>query len=55
MMPPAERYDTSGFLEDQYEPGSKGTVLRNLLGITSREELDHVVRTTDGDGGSTLR
>lgn len=39
-MTPAGRYDTSGLPEDQYEPGSDGTVLKNLLGITSREEME---------------
>ncbi len=34
------RYATSPLPEDQYEPGSNGTVLRNLLGITSREEME---------------
>ncbi len=37
-----DRYTTSHLLEDQYEPGSNGTVLRNLLGITSKEVLEHV-------------
>jgi cell filamentation protein len=32
------RYSTADLPEDQYEPGSNGTVLRNLLGIT-----DHVI------------
>lgn len=41
-MTPTDRYDTSSLPEDQYEPGSNGTVLRNLLGITSKEELEHV-------------
>jgi cell filamentation protein len=27
------RYDVSGLLEAQFEPGSRGRVLRNLLGI----------------------
>ena len=36
------RYDTSNLTEDQYKPGSDGTVLKNLLGITAREELEHV-------------
>ncbi len=35
-----DRYDTSGLIEDQYEPGSDGTVLRNLLGVRSREEME---------------
>ncbi len=39
-MTSRDRYDTSGLPEDQYEPGSNGTVLKNLLGITTREELD---------------
>ncbi|HEY7746881.1 MAG TPA: Fic family protein [Desulfuromonadales bacterium] len=39
-MLPTDRYDTFGLPEDQYEPGSDGTVLRNLLGITSREEME---------------
>lgn len=37
-----DRYVTSHLPEDQYEPGSDGAVLRNLLGITSREEIEHV-------------
>jgi cell filamentation protein len=35
-------YDTSNLIEDQYEPGSNGTVLRNLLGIKDKAELEHV-------------
>lgn len=41
-MTPTERYDTSSLPGGQHEPGSNGTVLKNLLGITSREELEHV-------------
>lgn len=41
-MTPTDRYDTSGFPEDQFGPGSDGTVLKNLLGITSREDLEQV-------------
>jgi cell filamentation protein len=37
-----DRYSTSHLLEDQYEPGSNGTVLRNLLGIKDKADLDHV-------------
>lgn len=37
-----DRYATSHLPEDQYEPGSNGTVLRNLLGIKTREALEHV-------------
>ena len=36
------RYDTSNLPEDQYELGSNGTVLRKLLGITSRSQMEHV-------------
>jgi hypothetical protein len=32
-----DRNNTSNQIEDQHEPGSKGKVLRNLLGITSPE------------------
>ena len=35
----ADRYDTSKLVEDQFEPGSNGTVLRNLLGIKDPEEM----------------
>jgi len=41
-MAPADRYDSSHFPEDQYEPGSNGAVLKNLLGITSKETLERV-------------
>jgi len=34
-----DRYSTSHLVEDQYEPGSDGKVLRNLLGITDPEEM----------------
>ncbi|HBA70799.1 MAG: hypothetical protein A2X82_02545 [Geobacteraceae bacterium GWC2_55_20] len=36
------RYSTSHLPEDQYEPGSDGTVLRNLLGIKDKAEMEHV-------------
>jgi len=35
-----DRYDTSGLPEDQYEPGSDGTVLKNLQRITTREQME---------------
>ncbi len=41
-MIPTDRYDTSGHHENQFEPGSDGTVLKNLLGITNKQRLDHV-------------
>lgn len=34
------RYETSGLVEGQYQPGSHGRVLRNLLGITRKREMD---------------
>jgi cell filamentation protein len=35
-----DRYDTSDLDEDQFEPGSRGRVLKNLLHITSKREMD---------------
>jgi cell filamentation protein len=35
-------YDASGLIEAQYEPGSRGRVLRNFLGIKSKREMDQV-------------
>lgn len=37
-----DRYDTSYLPEDQFEPGSNNTVLRNLLGIKDKVELDRI-------------
>lgn len=34
------RYDTSGLVEAQFEPGSRGRVLRNILGIKSSRQMD---------------
>lgn len=36
------KYDVSGLVEAQAEPGSRGRVLRNLLGITRKREMDEV-------------
>ena len=41
-----DRYNTSHLSEDQYEPGSDGKVLQNLLGITSPEEME-IAETAD--------
>jgi len=38
----AGRYDASGLIEAQFEPGSRGRVLRNLLGIKGKREMDQV-------------
>ena len=35
-----DRYDVSGLPEAQFEPGSDGMVLKNLLGITSKQTMD---------------
>ena len=37
-----KRYVTSHLLEDQSESGSRGLVLRNLLGIKSQREMDRL-------------
>ena len=35
-----KRYDTSYLIEDQFEPGLRGRVLKNLLHITRKREMD---------------
>ena len=39
-MNPKDRYDATGLIEEQYEPGSRRRVLRNLLGIRSKRAMD---------------
>ncbi len=39
-MKKSGRYKTAHLIEDQYEPGSNGQVLKNKRGITSPEEMD---------------
>jgi len=34
------RYNVSGLVETQYERGSRGRVLRNLLGIKKKRQMD---------------
>ena len=41
-MKNTERDDTSGLIENQYEPGSNNQVLRNLLGIKSKQEINQI-------------
>ena len=41
-MKRGRRYDTSHLPEDQYEPGSRGLVLKNLRGIRSKQKMDRV-------------
>lgn len=40
--PPINRYRTSAGIQAEYEPGSRRRVLRNLLGVTSKPELDQI-------------
>ena len=35
-----DRYDVSALPEAQFEPGSNGLVLKNLIGITSKQSMD---------------
>jgi len=37
-----DRYDTADLDESQFEPGSRQRVLKNLLGITSKREMDRM-------------
>lgn len=39
-MKKSQRYNTTHLIEDQHEPGSRGRVLRNLLHITRKREMD---------------
>ena len=41
-MRPKDRYDTVDLDESQFEPGSRQRVLKNLLGITSKREMDQL-------------
>lgn len=41
-MKDKSRYDTSGLIEGQFEPGSGRRVLKNLLGIKKKRELGQV-------------
>lgn len=36
------RYDTSGLVEDRFEPGSRGRVLQNKQGITGKRAMDEL-------------
>ncbi len=40
MVDKPHKYDTSGLVEGQFEPGSRGRVLKNLLGIRKKREMD---------------
>ena len=41
-MPHKDRYDITGLEETEFEPGSRKRVLKNLLGITSKREIDRI-------------
>lgn len=46
------RYDTDHLVEAQFEPGSRGRVLKNLIGIRGKRQMDaleavHLEATTD--------
>jgi cell filamentation protein len=41
-LQPRDRYDSSDSDENQYEPGSRRRVLKNLRGITSKREMDQL-------------
>ena len=41
-MTKSNRYTTSHLIEDQYESGSGKRVLKNLLGIKSKREIDRI-------------
>ena len=41
-MKQSKRYDTSGLIEAQFEPGSRSLVLRNLMSIKSKPEMDKI-------------
>ena len=41
-MKKSSKYDTSGLIENQFELGSRKRVLRNLLGIKSKKQMDEL-------------
>ena len=41
-MKKGRRYDTSGIAEAEFEPGSERRVLKNLLGIIRKREMDQI-------------
>lgn len=45
----ATRYDTDHLTEAHFEPGSRGRVLKNLLGIRSKREMDALEATKLAD------
>lgn len=53
-MNPSDRYSTSSLPDAQFEPGSRGRVLKNKLGIRSKREMDNAeeVALTTLKGGA---
>ncbi len=41
-MKKSNRYDTSGLTEARFEPGSRKRVLKNLLGVKGRREMERI-------------
>jgi cell filamentation protein len=41
-MEKGRRYESTGFVEGQHEPGSRRRVIRNLLGIKTKREMERV-------------
>lgn len=41
-MKKSDRYDTSSLPETQFEPGSRGRVLKSKLGIKSKRAMDRL-------------
>jgi len=48
MKKDKSRYDTSGLIDGQFEPGPGGRVLKNLLGIKRKREMDQVEAREQG-------
>ena len=41
-MNEGRKYETSGLIENQYQAGSGGRVLKNLFGINRKREIDRI-------------
>lgn len=41
-MKKGRRYDTSGIVEAEFEPGSGRRVLKNLIGVKRKREMDQI-------------
>lgn len=57
-MKKTENYDTAGLIEAQFEPGSRGRVLKNLLGIKRKREMDEIEASREGQifhGDSSIK